>query len=281
MANFCRNCGAPLGANFAFCPQCRTPAAGGANPTAAPASAAPLAPAAKSGSGMKILLVILCVLALGGVAVVGGLFYVAHRVKQAVVAKASEYGVDLPSRRTGPSTASIELARHPCDLLTKEEAANLLGEPIDRTDVRSGSCSYYGPIGLSARLSKESMSAMVNKPNASVTGAEVADTVDRFMKSAAAEAVQADGNGDYPLVTITVLEDGRAQMAAIRAGKAIFSGIQGAGEEIPGLGDRSIRLANLGLNVLKGDTLIRILPGPVPGANRKCVALARTMLPRM
>jgi len=103
MANFCRNCGAPLGVNFAFCPQCRTPAA------AAP-PAAPIAPVAQSGSGMKILLVILCVLAVGGVAVVGGLFYVAHRVKQAVVAKASEYGVDLPSRRTGSSAASTELS---------------------------------------------------------------------------------------------------------------------------------------------------------------------------
>jgi hypothetical protein len=279
MANFCRNCGAPLGVNFAFCPQCRTPAAGGANP-AAPA-AVPLVPATKAGSGMKILLVILCVLAVGGVAVVGGLFYVVHRVRQAVVAKASEYGVDLPSRRTGSSAAANELSRHPCDLLSKEEAASLLGEPIDRTEVRSESCLYYGPVGLSARLSKESMSTMVNKPNAALTGAEVADTVDRYMKSAAAQATQADGSGDYPLVTVMVLEDGRTQMAAIRAGKALFGGLKGAAEEIPGLGDRSIRLANLGLNVLKGDTLVRILPGPVPDANRKCVALARTMLPRM
>src|SRR4051812_27481776 len=166
MANFCRNCGAPLGANFAFCPQCRTPAAG-------MPPAGPIAPATKSGSGMKILLVILCLLAVGGVAVVGGLFYVAHRVKQAVVAKTSEYGVDLPSRRTGSSAVSSELSRHPCDLLTKEEAARLLGEPIDRTEVRRGSCLYYGPIGLSARLGDESMSAMVNKPNTSQTGAEV------------------------------------------------------------------------------------------------------------
>ena len=97
-----------------------------------------------------------------------------------------------------------------------------------------------------------------------------ADTVDRFMKSAAAQAGHTDANGDYPLVTVMVLEDGRAQMMAISAGKALFSGIKGTGEEIPDLGDRSVRLANMGLNVLKGDTLIRILPGPVPDANRKC-----------
>ena len=183
MSNFCRNCGAPMGANFAFCPQCRTPAAGGVNP---PAAAAPVAPPAKSGSGMKILLVILCVLAVGGIAVVGGLFYVAHRVKQAVVAKASEYGVDLPSRARAGAVVSI----HACDLLSRQEAAQLLGEPIDHTEARDASCLYYGPPGLSARLGKEGMSTMVNTPDSSRTGAEAADAVDRFMKSAAAQGAR-------------------------------------------------------------------------------------------
>src|SRR6478735_67201 len=111
MSNFCRNGGAPMGPNFAFCPQCRTPAAGGPNPVAP--AAAPIAPAAKSGSGMKILLILLCVFAVGGIAVVGGLFYVAHRVKQAVVAKASEYGVGVSSHTRSSAAVSIR----PCELL--------------------------------------------------------------------------------------------------------------------------------------------------------------------
>jgi hypothetical protein len=275
MSNFCRNCGAPMGANFAFCPQCRTPAADGAAP--AP-PAAPMPPASKAGSGMKILLIILCILAVGGVAVVGGLFYVAHRVKQAVVAKASEYGVDLPSHARTSAATSIR----PCDLLSEQEAASLLGEPIERTEVRDASCLYYGPPGLSARLGQEGMSAIVNTPGTSRTAAEAADTVDRLVKSAAAQAGQTGSNGEYPLLTVVVAAgDGRAQMTAVLAGKALLSGLKGAGEEIPGLGDRAVRLGNLGLNVLKGDTLIRILPGPVPDANRKCILLARTMLPRL
>jgi hypothetical protein len=35
------------------------------------------------------------------------------------------------------------------------------------------------------------------------------------------------------------------------------------------------------LNVLKGDTVIRIIVGPVPGANDKSVAIARAVLPRI
>jgi hypothetical protein len=265
-----------MGANFAFCPQCRTPAAGGANPAAAP----PVAPAIqpKSGSGMKILLVILCIFAVGGIAVLGGIFYVAHRVKQAVVAKATEYGVELPSSTRRSAVVTI----HPCDLLSKREAANLLGEPIDRTEVQNQSCLYYGPPGLSARLGEKSMSSMVNTPDSSRTAAEAADTIDRVIKSAAAQAGQTGRDGDYPLLTVVVAAgDGRAQMTAVSAGKALLSGLKGAGEEIPGLGDRAIRLGNLGLNVLKGDTLIRILLGPVPDANRKSILLARTMLPRI
>ena len=100
MGNFCRNCGAPMGVELRVCPQCRTPSAGG--------SGRPQVRRARSqvSSGMKILLIILCVLAVGGMAVVGGLFYVAHRVKQAVVAKASEYGMDLPSHTDCSSAAS-------------------------------------------------------------------------------------------------------------------------------------------------------------------------------
>ena len=270
MNNFCRNCGAPMGANFAFCPQCRTPAAGGVGP-------APVAPPAKSSSGVKILLIVLCILGVGGIAVLGGLFYVAHRVKQAVVAKAHEYGVD------GSHTRSLAVVSiHPCDLLSGQEAARLLGEPIERTEVHDTSCMYYGPPGLSAKLGKTGMSSMLHTPGESKTAAEAADTVDRFLKSAAAQAGQIGSNGEYPLLTVMVASgDGRAQMTAVLAGKALLSGLKGAGEEIPDLGDRAVRLGNLGLNVLKGDTLIRILPGPVPDANRKCILLARSMLPRI
>jgi hypothetical protein len=171
---------------------------------------------------------------------------------------------------------------HPCDLLSGQEAARLLGEPIERTEVHDTSCMYYGPPGLSAKLGKTGMSSMLHTPGESKTAAEAADTVDRFLKSAAAQAGQIGSNGEYPLLTVMVASgDGRAQMTAVLAGKALLSGLKGAGEEIPDLGDRAVRLGNLGLNVLKGDTLIRILPGPVPDANRKCILLARSMLPRI
>ena len=50
-------------------------------------------------------------------------------------------------------------------------------------------------------------------------------------------------------------------------------------EEISGLGDRAVRFANLGLNVMKGGTIIRIVAGPIPDPNAKTIAIARAILP--
>jgi hypothetical protein len=64
-------------------------------------------------------------------------------------------------------------------------------------------------------------------------------------------------------------------------GAGAGAGNAGLGTDIPNLGDRAIRLGPLGLNVLKGDTVIRIIVGPVPYANEKSIAIARILLPRV
>jgi hypothetical protein len=40
-------------------------------------------------------------------------------------------------------------------------------------------------------------------------------------------------------------------------------------------------MAGVGLSVLQGNTLIRLVPGPVPDANAKTVAIARAILPKL
>ena len=53
------------------------------------------------------------------------------------------------------------------------------------------------------------------------------------------------------------------------------------GGNVPNLGDKAVRLPKLGLNVLQGEILIRIIPGAFPDANAKIVDVARTVLPRL
>ena len=99
-----------------------------------------------------------------------------------------------------------------------------------------------------------------------------------------------------PLLMLMVeWDDGRSQFAALNMSKAIFGGIFRAaqadkadkgggmtfGAEIKGLGDEAVRMPKLGLNVLEGDTLIRVIPGPVPAADAKTIDVARAVLKKL
>jgi hypothetical protein len=53
------------------------------------------------------------------------------------------------------------------------------------------------------------------------------------------------------------------------------------GAQIKGLGDQAVRVPKLRLNVLQGDTFIRIIAGPVADADAKSIDLARLVLKRL
>jgi uncharacterized ParB-like nuclease family protein len=300
MANFCGSCGAPRAGGSPFCSRCGARQAAPAGPPTQPdpASASALTPPAKSGSGLKILAFVLAFFVLAGAATLGGLYYVAHRIKQAVVEKAASAGVDL-SAISSPVASNANIRTYKaCGLLSKTEAAAMLGEPIDHIEDQGGTCLYYGPAGLSGKLAQEGTANLlkqIQKPGAQVKGNDVADSLSTLAAGLAAQASAAEtgaaagSSGDVPLLTFIVDGDGKPQMTALTATKAIFNGIgnaasdgtQGFGADIPGLGDRAVRLANLGLNVLQGNTLIRLVPGPVPDANDKTIAIARAILPKL
>jgi len=51
---------------------------------------------------------------------------------------------------------------------------------------------------------------------------------------------------------------------------------------VPGsLGDQAVRFPKLGLNVLAGETFIRVVVGPVPDADPKSIAIARAVLKQL
>jgi hypothetical protein len=288
MANFCSNCRFPLAASASFCPQC-------GRALAAAQAPAPLPPAAAKGGGAAIkivLIVMVCFAALGVAAIAAG-YYAVHKVKDAVVAKAQSYGVDLNSipSPVPSSTSSRSKVFKPCEILPKGDAANLLGEPIERTEIMEEACLYYGPPGLAAKLATQGTSEMMDKAKAGaqLNGGDVADTVTKMLGAVSAQSGlnRTASGGEAPLLTFAVDADGRPQMTALAMNKAIFGGIAadskggGLGADIPNLGDRAIRLGPLGLNVLKGDTVIRIVVGPVPDANNKAETIARAVLPRI
>jgi hypothetical protein len=293
MASFCAGCGFPLAAGAGFCQNCGMRQQGAASPAPPPMQPVAMAPPppARSGSGLKIVLVLVAFMAVAGIAAIGGLWYIGHRVKAAVVEKAKAYGVDLP-KDIPVSTESHRAVRlpKPCDLLSKEDAATMLGEPIERTQTSEEGCLYFGPAGLALKLAQEHTQSTIKKaeaPGAAVPAGEMATAVDNLLNAAAAGSTGQTG-GEQPLLMLMIDPDGKAQLAAMNIAKGIFGGIakgSGAdfsmGTEISGLGDRAIRLPKLGLNVLKGEVLIRIIPGSVPDADTKTINIARTVLTKI
>ena len=230
MANFCRNCGAAQAGGTPFCAHCgaRQAAAAGAptppdpRPEVAPPTRAfqpppPLAesnftqqshtqrpsnqqgfqpaplPPAKKGSGLKILAFVLVFFVLAGAATLGGLYYVAHRLKQAVVEKAASAGVDLNSISSPVTsdTASKIRTYKACDLLSRTDATAMLGEPIERIEDQGATCLYYGPAGLSGKLAQEGTANLLKQmqqPGAQVNGNDVTDSLSKLMGGLAAQA---------------------------------------------------------------------------------------------
>jgi hypothetical protein len=196
MAAFCSNCGNAVLGGTGFCSNCGA------------AAGKPVAAAAKGSPALKILVIVLCVLAVGGMAVVGAAVYVAHRVKQAVVAKAAENGVDLSS--IGAASQSTRALPKPCTLLSKDEVSRLIGQPIERAVIKNRTCEYYGPAGLSAKLAEQEGSAAVAR--AKTPGADPkanAIALQRMMTrmgaaNGNAEAGSAGNNGELPLLVLGV-----------------------------------------------------------------------------
>jgi zinc-ribbon domain len=292
MQRFCSNCGTSQPPSAVFCQRC------GAQLAAAPTNQPPAQtvqpqrpPASAGGSGLKIAMIVLVCLAVVGVGAVAGIYYVVHRVKQAVVQKAAEYGVDLPSAKTSSEPSAKRTSGKTCDLLSAQEASSLLGEPIEREQTQDDACMYYGPPGLSVQLAKAQASDTLHHaeaPGAKVDGSEVTNAVDQLVNSLGAAAGQTGSNGELPLLILVVGDDGPTQMEALTATQAIFSGIGNAGGAknimggaVPGLGDKAIRLPKLGLNVLRGQTIIRVVAGPVPDADAKTIQIAREVLTRI
>lgn len=292
MASFCSGCGFPQNAGVAFCPNCgaRQQAASSAVPAPQPVPQVMVAAPAKSGSGLKIVLALLAFIAVAGIAVIGGVLYMAHRVKEAVVGKAKAYGVELPST-TEHSSATPRHIPKGCAVLSAAEVSSLVGQPIERAEQQSNGCAYFGPAGLSAKLTDQLSSSTFDKmktPGSGVKEPDIANAVMQLGNSAQGGALE-NSHGEMPLIWLMFDADGKGAMMGLTMTKAFFNGVGKAasdkegvmGADIPGLGDRAVRLQGLGLNVLKGDLLVRVMAGPVSDPDSKTVAVARAVLNRL
>lgn len=153
MASFCRNCGAPVSGRF--CTRCGTAvqesavqgdqeAALGATPQMNPAPP----PVGRTGSGAKILFIVLGVVLLLGAAGVTGVVYVGYRAKQKFAELRKDYGVESASNTTSSTRTFPPSQGSGCKMLEGQEAAQILGVAVERVEFEES-----GPDGSSSTRS--------------------------------------------------------------------------------------------------------------------------------
>lgn len=305
MAKFCGSCGAQLSDNSAFCIQCGTaqnaaappapqppvqpppPAQPAYAPVNAPAPApyiqvnAPTSappPVKSSGSGLKILLAILAVLFVGGLLVVGGLFYIGHRVVNKLKAAAAESGLSLPDKENQASSSTSILHRDYCGLLSKDDVSAAIGVPIVATHAVSDGCEYLAE-GTSADMTARHLSAMA--------GAKGADsqTQDAFHKLAGGlfsaqqqsepKGQTPDEDGNVPVVVFEV--DTNSARTQMQLNQKVLGALGPQSPKIEGIGDEAFDSAGGMMFVRKGDTLIRITYLMCPCSTDAIKPLARKL----
>jgi len=217
----------------------------------------------------------------------------AHRVKEAVIDKAKTYGVELPSTTSATSSSTPRRLPKHCEVLSAPEVSNLVGQPIERAEPQSNGCAYFGPAGLAAQLAQQLSSDTFQKlktPGSEVKEPEIANALAQLGDSMqSGNQGLENSHGEMPMLMVFFDPDGRGAMTAMTMSKALFNGIgKAAGEkegpmgaDIPGLGDRAVRLQRLGLSVLKGDLMIRVIAGPVSDPDTRTVEVARAILKKL
>jgi hypothetical protein len=289
---FCRTCGAQLTA--AFCTRCGAPAVQPpppVQPAAPQPSSQPQPPASKTGSGLKVLFVVLGVIAFLGMLSVGAIWYGWHKVKQTVASQ----GIDLNTAVDRGAGRQLDA----CELLTKEDLAQILNLAIERSEGTGRSthstCRYYssaaqqrGTDEAAAAFKKLQQNTKSNDSPAQQDEAlKNLETMVRSVGGAAAGTVN-----DSVLNIEVESENAKAAMAGFRLGAGLAAAVVGADakpearkafrEEVQGIGDEAVfgPLQSL-LMFRKGDVSVQIDARTLPGGRDTEIAIAQRIAAKL
>ena len=271
MAAFCGKCGAPLQDGVAFCTACGAPTVSQAQVAAVqprPVVVEPRVvqahPPAPSGSGVKIVLIVLCILGLGAVLVVGGVAYMVHRtvvrVKQAAAAAGFSES-DLHSAVSG-SREHVDA----CKYLSAGDVSAAVGVPIIAAKSDDSGCHYIAQ-GAASVFTAGHLSAMMG--GKTIPG--LSDAMPVTQQSSSSETTS--------LVDVSIQQTGgRAQM---KLQKALIGGLGVNGKangNLDGIGDEAFAISNNLLLVRKGDMFIQFAFTNCPCAAAQIEPLAKKLV---
>ena len=292
MANFCNKCGAPSSGGV-FCGKCgadlRTVPVPQPQVVAQPqvqsyASTPPqpqaqTAPAAKMSPLIKIAIVAVVILFVGGVATVGGMYYLVYRVKQKVQeVKTEVLGAD-PSKAS--TRSGSRAAGDGCRLLSKEDVGGAIGVEIVATEPNDGGCSYLAK-GNSADMTAKHMAAFIGSKGADAQSQKMMQGfAGTIFKASQRERPKdtPDSNGNVPVFSFSI--DTNSADTQMQLNEKVLGGLGPPEAPMEGIGDHAFDTGGSMMMVLKGDKLIRIMYMMCPCNTEAIKPLARTLADRL
>jgi hypothetical protein len=288
---FCRNCGTQL--TGTFCAHCGARAVQSPPHVQVPPQpySQPQPPGADSGAGLKILFAVLGVITFLGMLSFGAIWYGWHKVKEAAVSK----GIDLNTEVDRRAARELDA----CELLTKEDLAQLLSLPIERSEGTGRSthstCRYYSSAAQQ-RGTDEAAAAFKKLQQNSKSGDSPAQQEEALnnlgtMVRGIAGAVAGAGNG--PVLSIEVeSENARAAMTGFKLGVGLGAGVVGADakpearkalrEDVKGIGDEAVFGPLMSLFMFrKGDVSVQMDARTLPGGRDTEIAVAQRIAAKL
>jgi hypothetical protein len=297
VAKFCGNCGNPLNEASAFCGACGARAQQANVPLAAspvssippaypppPVSSLPPAstippppvyapPPVKQGTSpvVKIALIVVLVLVIGGALSLVGIFYAFHLANR----KAHEFsrqvlgsGGILSSLPTDSGSTGRQyggtVGPDDCRLLSKEDVSRAIGVPVVATKTTDAGCEYLA-TGSAADMTAKHLAAMMASRGATAQQQQMIQNLSRGLFGSAQN--QPEGNSQNSNVNSVVMAftiDPNAAKTQMSMNENVLGGMSPGGKPLKGIGDEAFDASGAVMMVRKGDKLIRITYSTCP-----------------
>lgn len=196
----------------------------------------------KSGSAVKWILGILLFLFLCAVLAVGGLFYLAHKVKSKIDAVTGPGGFS--------TTVGEAVTGDTCRFLSAADVGSAIGVPIVSTKQTATGCEYFAK-GTPGEMNSKHMAATLKQRGGDNQQQEM---IQKMMLGGLAQ------NGSTEDATTVVLKydiDPNSARTQMKVNLKLM-GHATAAQEFTGIGDEAFDMSGAMMMVRKGDRLIRI-----------------------
>lgn len=245
----------------------------------------------------KVLIIAAVLFVVMGFMATAGLLYVGYRVKNRIEKEAAALRPETSRRAPATVAAAAEAPGRrveACSLLSKEEATQILGLAVERTQAKEGSaestCQYF----VKTRSQQERMASMADAFKAMSKGGATpepevkANEAYKLGRQTGMEELVKGIGGlaappDAPYLTVRVSwENARQAMSILKATIAGNSAGVQTTENLAGIGDDAlVGPVDSFLAFVKGETEVQIDLSQIPKGRDKGVAIARKIAGRL